>query len=83
MDNNLNDSVEIWDSQYRSLDHWRGVAALSVVLFHGFGTTYNRTLSPLAEVLKAIAAHGWLGVHLFFVISGYCITASLYKLVTT
>lgn len=48
-----------------------------VMLFHGFGTTYNKTLHPITEGLKAIAEPGWIAVHLFFVISGYCITASL------
>ncbi|WNZ27311.1 acyltransferase [Leptolyngbya sp. NK1-12] len=72
--------MKIWNPQYQMLDHWRGIAALWVMLFHGFGTTYDEALSPLAEGLKAIAAPGWLGVHLFFVISGYCITASVYNL---
>jgi peptidoglycan/LPS O-acetylase OafA/YrhL len=72
--------MQRWNSRYHTLDHWRGIAALWVVLFHGFGTTYDKTLHPLAEALKAIAAPGWLGVHLFFVISGYCIMASLYNL---
>lgn len=67
-------------SRYYTLDHWRGMAALWVMLFHGFGTTYHETLHPIAEALKAIAQPGWLAVHLFFVISGYCITATLWNL---
>jgi len=66
-----------WNARYYTLDHWRGFAALWVMLFHGFGTTYQNRLHPLTEGLKAISQPGWLAVHLFFVISGYCITASL------
>jgi peptidoglycan/LPS O-acetylase OafA/YrhL len=69
-----------WNSQYKSLDYWRGIAALWVMLFHGFGTTFHTKLHPVVEVLKTIAAPGWLGVHFFFVISGYCIMSSAYRL---
>jgi len=66
--------------KYRTLDHWRGVAALWVVLFHGFGTTYEVRTHPITEMAKIVAAPGWLGVHLFFVISGYCIAAAALQL---
>lgn len=69
-----------WNSHYKSLDYWRGIAILWVMLFHGFGTTFSQPLHPVLEVLKAIAAPGWLGVHFFFVISGYCIMSSAYRL---
>ncbi len=69
-----------WNPQYKTLDHWRGIAALWVMMFHGFGTTFNKPLHPLVESLKSVAAPGWLGVHVFFVISGYCIAANVYKL---
>ncbi|MEH2197159.1 acyltransferase family protein [Nostoc sp.] len=72
--------MKFWNPQYKTLDHWRGIAALWVMIFHGFGTTFNKPLHPLAELVKLVAAPGWLGVHLFFVISGYCIAANLYKL---
>jgi peptidoglycan/LPS O-acetylase OafA/YrhL len=56
-------------SRYHTLDHWRGFAALWVLVFHA-----NRGHPDLApEWLGAFVAHGWLGVYLFFVISGYCI----------
>ncbi|MBF2009160.1 MAG: acyltransferase [Chlorogloeopsis fritschii C42_A2020_084] len=72
--------MKLWNPQYKSLDHWRGIAALWVMLFHGFGSTYDKALHPLVEILKSISSQGWLGVHLFFVISGYCIAANVYKL---
>lgn len=70
-----------WNPQYHTLDHWRGIAALWVVMFHGF-VSYNQSLHLILQPLCAIAIHGKLGVHLFFVISGYCIAASVYKLTT-
>lgn len=70
-----------WNPQYRTLDHWRGIAALWVMIFHGFATIYNKPVHPLVELLRSIANPGWLGVHLFFVISGYCIASSVYKLI--
>lgn len=72
-----------WSPQYQTLDHWRVIAALWVMMFHGFGTLYEKTLHPTAEVIKRIAQPGWLGVHLFFVISGYCIAASIYRSLNT
>jgi peptidoglycan/LPS O-acetylase OafA/YrhL len=74
-------SPKIWNPQYKSLDHWRGIAILWVMIFHGFATTYDKSLHPVAELLKVVAAPGWLGVHIFFVISGYCIAANVYRLV--
>jgi peptidoglycan/LPS O-acetylase OafA/YrhL len=69
--------------RYRSLDHWRGVAALAVVLFHGFGAVRlgGQTVHPSIQWLKWLSDFGWFGVHLFFVISGYCIAANVCRLV--
>ena len=75
--------MKSWNFQYKTLDHWRGIAVLWVVSFHGFHTLAEKSLYPVAEFLKSVAAPGWLGVHIFFVISGYCIAANVYKLVST
>jgi len=53
------------------LDMARGVAALLVFLFHIHGG-----LKPSMPVLADIVRFGSLGVPLFFVISGYVISAS-------
>lgn len=53
-----------YDRRYRSLDAARGVAALSVLVWHRY---YLR-----AEWAQQL----WLGVQVFFVISGYCIAAA-------
>lgn len=61
--------------RYDSLTAWRGVACLLVVLYHS-------TRHPpqgdggFAAAIFAFLDKGWLGVPLFFVISGYCVTAS-------
>ena len=49
---------------YPALDGLRGIAILSVILFHNFEYTNAFSL-------------GWLGVDLFFVISGFLITTIL------
>jgi peptidoglycan/LPS O-acetylase OafA/YrhL len=50
-----------YPARYASLDAWRGVACLSVLLHH--------ILLPANDPF-------WLGVQLFFVVSGYCIAAA-------
>lgn len=56
-----------------TIDFWRGLACLAVVLFHSLGAFSEEVLWAPLEVVRAIAMKGWLGLHLFFVISGYCI----------
>lgn len=51
-----------WPARYEMLDAWRGLAALAVVVHHlGFGRSVNI---------------GHNAVVVFFVISGYCVTAA-------
>jgi peptidoglycan/LPS O-acetylase OafA/YrhL len=61
-----------------ALDGIRGVAILLVLLLHGmvFGGFAPR--SALDRVLNAAANTGWVGVDLFFVLSGFLITGILY-----
>jgi peptidoglycan/LPS O-acetylase OafA/YrhL len=61
------------------LDSLRGVAILSVVLYHGFFWSNNLTgLSGLARIVVNLTRFGWLGVNLFFVLSGFLITGILF-----
>ena len=59
--------------RYRSLDHWRGVAALGVTVFHLYAMWSNAHEAAATRFPLIVIKHGWLGVQLFFVISGYCI----------
>ena len=61
------------------LDALRGVAVLSVVAYHGlhWWLVPAVAISPAAQWLSAIAAPGWLGVNLFFILSGFLITGIL------
>lgn len=59
--------------RYLTLDHWRGFAALWVMVFHAFNTWLEVKPDFLPGWLAWFCLHGWLGLHVFFVISGYCI----------
>ncbi|MBS1840389.1 MAG: acyltransferase [Acidobacteria bacterium] len=60
------------------LDSLRGIAILAVVFYHGFFWSNNLVgLSGLARRFVALTSYGWLGVHLFFVLSGFLITGIL------
>lgn len=70
--------------RYQSLDLWRGVACLLVIVHH---CTFPRlpeqsehTLQPAELAFVEFCHKGWIGVPIFFVISGYCIAASLDRL---
>lgn len=58
-----------------ALDWLRGLAALAVVVFHYFhkGPKEGWIQAQHNPVLDAVASYGYLGVHLFFMISGYVI----------
>ncbi len=67
------ESLRVW---HDGLDVLRGIAALSVVLFHCIGLLpWNVEGTPLV-----IFSAGWIGVDLFFMISGYVICASALRL---
>jgi peptidoglycan/LPS O-acetylase OafA/YrhL len=58
---------------YRSLDAWRAIAALMVVAFH----CSMRILAPEMGWWARGLLGGWIGVFVFFPISGYCILAAV------
>jgi peptidoglycan/LPS O-acetylase OafA/YrhL len=59
--------------RYKTLDAWRAVAALSVVVFHCTNTVLTPEMGWWARALL----YGWAGVFVYFPISGYCILAAL------
>lgn len=61
---------------YAALDGLRGVAILWVMLYH-FSGGYKGT-NQILRLWSLIADAGWMGVDLFFVLSGFLITGILY-----
>ncbi|MGI4788768.1 MAG: acyltransferase family protein [Janthinobacterium lividum] len=64
------------DPLYLTLDAWRGIAGLSVVGFHATKGVLNRFPEMENHLGCTAGLWGWLGVQLFFVVSGYCITGA-------
>lgn len=67
-----------------ALDGVRGLAVILVFLQHAYysSTTLSPITAPLTvvgELLQGIAIRGWIGVDLFFVLSGYLITSILLR----
>jgi len=60
------------------LDSVRGVAVLLVLVYHGLGFSYQgASLTGVAAALVRATVPGWIGVNLFFVLSGFLITGIL------
>jgi peptidoglycan/LPS O-acetylase OafA/YrhL len=61
----------------RSIDALRGIAALGVVLYHaierGPHVLPNNLFDYPVRALQFVSSFGYIGVFLFFVISGFCI----------
>ena len=64
-------------TRLRSIDALRGIAALGVVFYHaveqGNKLVPNNLLRYPVRLLQLGASFGYIGVFLFFVISGFCI----------
>jgi peptidoglycan/LPS O-acetylase OafA/YrhL len=59
-----------------ALDGIRGIAVLLVV-YHNAGSAQVQATSPLMKALFYTHAYGWVGVQLFFALSGFLITGIL------
>lgn len=55
----------------------RGFASLWVLLFHSLNTWQTDDLYPALGAIRQFTSFGWLGVHIFFAISGWCIAERL------
>jgi peptidoglycan/LPS O-acetylase OafA/YrhL len=53
----------------------RGLAILGVILDHS--ATWQSPIAPVDRAVQAVTGSGWVGVDLFFVLSGFLITGSL------
>ena len=61
------------DGRLGAIDALRGAAALSVVAYHAINFTDAVPVSRWLSAVHAVLDRGYLGVPLFFVISGFCI----------
>jgi peptidoglycan/LPS O-acetylase OafA/YrhL len=65
------------EGRLQSIDALRGVAALGVVLYHAVWQAGNALPNNLfrwpVKLLQFVSSFGYIGVFLFFVISGFCI----------
>lgn len=70
-------------TRYESLDFWRGAACLMLVVFHGSFYAeaafelHDRSTWTAGSLAIRVIRLLWIGVPIFFVISGYCISASI------
>ncbi len=63
-----------------SLDFLRGIASFGVCWFHlGYYFSYPTPDDSFFHLVKLTGKYGWLGVQVFFVISGFVIPYSLYQ----
>jgi len=62
-------------SRYQNLDALRAIAVLSVLLYH-YTARFEDSYTGLTG-LPFHVTYGWLGVDIFFVVSGYCISMTL------
>ena len=59
------------------LDSARGLAILLVLFYHGVAQPANARLSDGGQFILALSHYGWVGLNLFFVLSGFLITGIL------
>jgi exopolysaccharide production protein ExoZ len=55
------------------IEQLRGIAAFAVVGFHSLAYREAASLNPTLVAAQKVFVYGWLGVHIFFAISGWCI----------
>lgn len=63
----------------QELDGLRGIAILLVISFHYLNNQLINNSLTLAKVISKITSFGWVGVDLFFVLSGFLIGTVLLK----
>jgi peptidoglycan/LPS O-acetylase OafA/YrhL len=70
-------SVQQSSTRFHAIDGIRGIAAVSVVLYHLAGAVDRAAAGEwMPSWIRLLVAHGYLGVDLFFVLSGFVIAYS-------
>ena len=75
----MNSPGDRQSARFELLDALRGIAILAVMLLHFAERGVDSGDQLIYARVWPVLQHGYLGVQLFFVISGYCITAALYN----
>ncbi len=70
-------AVPLLRARMPELDSVRGLAILLVLIYHGIAPPLHAQLSSFGNLLLSLAGYGWIGVNLFFVLSGFLITGIL------
>ena len=65
------------DKHIEELDGIRGIAILLVFAFHAFKRANYFTANPILHFITKLTSIGWVGVDIFFVLSGFLITSIL------
>ena len=65
------------NQRVKELDGIRGIAILLVFAFHAFKRADYFTANPILHFITKLTSIGWMGVDLFFVLSGFLITSIL------
>jgi len=72
------DAESLLRGKMPELDSVRGFAILMVLFFHGFASRYGtQGLSGFSKLFVWFFSPGWIGVNLFFALSGFLITGIL------
>jgi peptidoglycan/LPS O-acetylase OafA/YrhL len=71
-------SINTDQSRYSELDALRGIAALTVVIWHFFCATYTPTVEPYILSIYFLV-HGRASVILFFILSGFVLSLPFFK----
>lgn len=77
-------TIEISYGSARELDGLRGIAILAVVFYHYFQALVSiypdQEFYPYGDRIFPLAQYGYLGVHLFFIISGFVIAYTMERM---
>jgi peptidoglycan/LPS O-acetylase OafA/YrhL len=66
-------------NRIKELDGLRGIAILLVIGFHYGSVQLTGNTNPLAQIIQKMTYLGWMGVDLFFVLSGFLIGSILLR----